>query len=111
MRSPAISRPGPASSCRSISASARSRTWPASSSADACDGSNMDELTEIKVIVARIEERQVALADKVGEAVERMGGLAPRAEIDHLAGRVSAIEQQQSWIVRGSMFGGTALLA
>lgn len=72
-----------------------------------------DDLTEIKVLTARIDERVGALSDSMAvqhkSLSDKIEGLAAKVSLDGVEDRVAKLEATQTWLVRGIV--GTAMTA
>lgn len=77
--------------------------------------SNENDLTEIKVSTARIEEQVKSLVTTtslqhkiMSEQIEKLAG---KAEVQDIEARVEKLESAQSWVVRGIVMTAMTALA
>lgn len=77
--------------------------------------SNENDLTEIKVSTARIEEQVKSLVTTtslqhkiMSEQIEKLAG---KAEVRDIESRVEKLESTQSWVVRGIIITAMTALA
>jgi hypothetical protein len=74
-----------------------------------------DDLTDLKVMVGRIDERIKAGNEEADHRhrnlTQTIAGLTPRAEHDALARRVTDVEGTLKWMVRSAVAINTAIAA
>lgn len=74
-----------------------------------------DDITQIKISTARIEEQVKALASATNVQYqtlsEQMEGLAGKQHLSDLEARVLKMEANHSWVVRGVIATGATVIA
>ena len=69
-----------------------------------------DDLTDIRVTLARIEERQEAALQRFHRIDQKLDTLAPRSELEPLGERIDRVERTQTFILRSAMVGFSTVM-
>lgn len=71
---------------------------------------SVDDLTEIRVTLARIEERQEAALQRFRSIDQKLDTFALRSELAPLGDRVDRVERTQTFILRSAMVGFSTVM-
>jgi hypothetical protein len=69
-----------------------------------------DDLTDIRVTLARIEERQEAALHRFRSIDHKLDTFALRSELEPLEERIDRVERTQTFILRSAMIGFSTVM-
>lgn len=71
---------------------------------------SLDDLTDIRVTLARIEERQEAALHRFHSIDQKLDTFALRSELEPIGQRVDKVERTQTLILRSAMVGFSTVM-